>query len=261
MDGVSPGVDVRRSAPLTFLLLVTVLSVPFFVLGAVTDGIRIGSLELPASAVMFTLPVIVAAILVARADGRAAVARLLRRAVDFRAAPRTVWFLVAVGVPAAVALISVAVAGASNLIDLRMPIVWWMIPIVVAGSLFAAACEELGWTGYATDPLQRRYGTVGTGIGLGLFWAVWHLVPLLQVGHELGWIAGWFVGTVALRCVIVWLHNNTGYGVSAAILMHATSNVTVVLTPDYDKTVGTVLPAVLTTAVATVVLWPRRLSR
>ena len=79
MDGVSPGLDARRSAPLTFLLVVTVLSVPFFVLGAVTDGIRIGSLELPASAVMFTLPVIVAAILVARADGRAAVARLLRR--------------------------------------------------------------------------------------------------------------------------------------------------------------------------------------
>ncbi|MEU1631105.1 CPBP family glutamic-type intramembrane protease [Streptomyces sp. NPDC020096] len=45
--------------------------------------------------------------------------------------------------------------------------------------LLAAACEELGWSGYATDPMLRRWGLLTTGVLLGGFWGLWHVVPLL----------------------------------------------------------------------------------
>ncbi len=49
--------------------------------------------------------------------------------------------------------------------------------------------EELGWMGYAIDPLQERFGALFAAILLGLFWAVWHFIPLLQADRSLSWIA------------------------------------------------------------------------
>jgi membrane protease YdiL (CAAX protease family) len=48
--------------------------------------------------------------------------------------------------------------------------------------------EELGWSGYAIDLLQARWGALGAGILLGSVWAVWHFVPLAQVHRSPGWI-------------------------------------------------------------------------
>lgn len=79
-------------------------------------------------------------------------------------------------------------------------------------------------------------------------------MPLIQVGHGFAWIAGWFAGTVAARVLIVWLHNNTGRGVFAAILFHAMLNVTAVLTPDYDLPIVQILAASLLLALAATVL-------
>ncbi|MGW0251833.1 hypothetical protein ACWDYH_34905 [Nocardia goodfellowii] len=54
--------------------------------------------------------------------------------------------------------------------------------------------------------------------------------------------------------LIVWLHNNTGRGVFAAILFHAMLNVTAVLTPDYDLPIVQILAASLLLALAATVL-------
>lgn len=80
-----------RPRPVTFLVLVTVLSLPFFLLGAVTDGVRIGALELPPSALMFTLPVIAAGILTSRDNSAAGVVLMLRRAYEPRHERPGIW--------------------------------------------------------------------------------------------------------------------------------------------------------------------------
>jgi membrane protease YdiL (CAAX protease family) len=88
----------------------------------------------------------------------------------------------------------------------------------------AALGEELGWSGYALDPMQKRWSALSVGLVLGLVWAVWHIPPLLQSHRPLDWIEWWCVGTVALRVVMVWLYNNAGKSVFAVALFHAVSN-------------------------------------
>jgi hypothetical protein len=52
-------------------------------------------------------------------------------------------------------------------------------------------------------------------------WAVWHWVPLLQVGWSVPWIAWWTLCSVAVRVVMVWLFVNTGRSVFAMALFRA----------------------------------------
>jgi membrane protease YdiL (CAAX protease family) len=89
----------------------------------------------------------------------------------------------------------------------------------------AALGEELGWSGYALDPMQKRWHALSAALLLGLVWSAWHIVPLLQTHRPLDWITWWCVGTVTLRVVMVWLYNNTGKSVFAVALFHAVSNV------------------------------------
>lgn len=78
-----------------------------------------------------------------------------------------------------------------------------VVPVLAAPLLFvlffvAAVGEEGGWTAYATDPLLRRHNVLTTGLLLGLVWASWHVVPLVQAHRSVGWIA-WH-GSPSSRC-------------------------------------------------------------
>jgi membrane protease YdiL (CAAX protease family) len=79
--------------------------------------------------------------------------------------------------------------------------------------VIAALGEELGWSGYVIDRVQARWNALGAALLVGLVWAVWHWVPLMQAHRPIAWIAWWSLGTVALRVLIVWLYNNTGRSV------------------------------------------------
>jgi uncharacterized protein len=106
------------------------------------------------------------------------------------------------------------------------------VPALFLVYLLAAVCEELGWMGYAM-PLMRRRGwrTSASSLAIGLIWAVWHYVPLLEAGRTPAWIAWWSLGTVAARVIIVWLYDNTGGSVLAAAVFHDMVNVTYSLFP------------------------------
>ena len=100
-----------------------------------------------------------------------------------------------------------------------------------AGLLVAALGEELGWSGYAIDPLQARWGALPASVGLGLFGAAYHYPGLVEIHRSFEWIVGWSLGTVASRVIIVWLYNNSGKRVFAAALFHMTINLTWQLFP------------------------------
>jgi hypothetical protein len=44
--------------------------------------------------------------------------------------------------------------------------------------------------------MQERENALETAVPLRLVWAVWHVVPLLQVRRSPGWIAWWTLGTL-----------------------------------------------------------------
>ena len=104
------------------------------------------------------------------------------------------------------------------------------VPLLVTPLLFVlffvlAAGEEVGWTGYATDPMQERWSALTTSIILGSVGTAWHFVPLILMGRTPTWIAWWTLGAVALRTLTVWLYNNTGRSLFAVVVFHATFNV------------------------------------
>jgi membrane protease YdiL (CAAX protease family) len=132
------------------------------------------------------------------------------------------------------------------------------ITVLEAMSLFlaflvGALCEELGWTAFALDRLQTRWGTLQSAILLGAVWALWHWVALAQAHRSLVWIAWWSLGTVSARIIMVWLYNRTGRSVFGVVVFHAMSNACWQLFPVqgsfFDPRVNTVMLTLIATAV------------
>jgi CAAX protease family protein len=132
------------------------------------------------------------------------------------------------------------------------------------GFFVAGLGEELGWSGYAIDPMQDRWNALQAGVVLGVVGAAWHIIPLLQAHRSPGWIAWWGLNAVALRVLTVWLYNNTGKSVFAAVLFHAIVNLSTFLFPNYASHWNPRITGLITACAAAIVttLWgPRALAR
>jgi membrane protease YdiL (CAAX protease family) len=62
---------------------------------------------------------------------------------------------------------------------------WSHLLVGIATGLAAGFFEELGWTGFSTPQLRRRFSVVATGIIIGLAWGLWHLL-VVWWGQRLG---------------------------------------------------------------------------
>ena len=189
---------------------------------------------------------------------------LLRRSFDFRRIRAKRWYAPILLLMAGV---NAAVYGLMRWMDMPLPAP--QISVLAASLMFlaffvGALGEELGWSGYITDPLQDRWNALQTGVILGLVSIVWHLVPLLQIHRSLAWIGWWCLYAVSARILIVWLYNNTGRSVFAVALFHATLNLAWMLFPvdgsHFDMRLGGLVMAAV--AVMVTVVWgPRTLAR
>jgi uncharacterized protein len=246
-----------KRSPLRFFLLVFLLSIPFWVANAFLDLQFVPGV--PFSALGVVCPVAAASILIYREAGIAGVNALWKRAFDWRRVRPRSWFLPTVLLMpfAAVATYLVmAVSGETPLPpDFPIPAAIMMFAVYFV----AAECEELGWTGYATDALQVRHSALAGSLVLGLVTAAWHWVPLVQVGRSLEWIAWWTIWVVALRVVLVWIYNNAGKSVFAAALFHATSNMaSVTFHPYFDPRITGIVLAVIAVVVVALPKRPER---
>lgn len=248
----------RQAAPakrsLLFFLLVYVLSVPFWVLGEAPLPLPV---NLPASALSFVTPLLAALILTVWREGRAGVGALLGRAFDFRKIKNPAWL-----VPALLLIPSIYFAAylLMRITQRELPVPdvpLLMAPVFFLAYFVSAVCEELGWMGYAVDPLQERWGALRAALLLGVVWELWHLIPHLQQGLTAGWIAWQSLYSIALRVLIVWVYNNTGRSVFAAILVHTTDNVGWSLFPNLSSHYDPLFTAAVAwpTTVAVVLLW------
>jgi membrane protease YdiL (CAAX protease family) len=127
--------------------------------------------------------------------------------------------------------------------------------------LILAIGEEVGWTGYVTDPMQERWSALTTAIILGVVTVIFHFVPLIQMGRTPAWIAWWALWSVPLRIFILWLYNNTGRSLFAAIVFHAMVNLSLPIFPiDYDQAITQFTSGTITVIAAVIVtyLWGSR---
>ncbi len=214
--------DLGNRSPLAFFGLVFALSVPFWLVGAAT-GIQLTP-DLPVSSFIWVCPVVAASILAYREGGTMGVTALLRRSFDYPRIRDRRWYVPTILLLPAVYATTYLVMRATGLplpsVQFpALPALVWFLGYFVAGQ-----CEELGWSGYALDPLQARWTALGAGLLLRAVWIAFHLVPLVQGHRAPEWIAWWALATLGLRVLFTWLYNNTGGSVFATVLFHATGN-------------------------------------
>ena len=96
---------------------------------------------------------------------------------------------------------------------------------IVAG-LVVGFFEELGWTGFATPELRKRYGILSTGLVMGLLWGAWHFPLFLGSASSSGVLPPVLFLAVLLfsflppyRMLMVWVYDRTK-SLFVVMLMH-----------------------------------------
>jgi uncharacterized protein len=246
-----------KRSPLKFFVLVLVLALPFWLIGALAQPLP-APINLSLSSFSVVCPFIAAFILVYREEQAGGIGRLLKSVFDVKRIKHKIWYVPIIFLLPAIYLLSY---GVMLLLGRPLPephIPFLLIPILLVVFFILAVGEETGWTGYVTDPMQDRWSALTTAVILGLVWGMWHVVPDLQAHRTwafIGWQHGFY--SVVLRILLVWLYNNTGKSMFAAILFHAMDNVSFSLFPNngshYDPAITGAITAVI--AVIVTFLW------
>ena len=174
-------------------------------------------------------PTVAAVAIIARRQGRAGLARALRRLVTVRGTARTV--LAAAAVPVAiVAAACVAEWVLGGTVEPSWP-AWWAMPIVLGYVLVLGGPlgEELGWRGVLLPRLEADTSPAVASLLVGLAWAVWHL-PLFFVAGTIQQSVPWWLFAaqiVVTSFVYTWLVHRAPRSLVPALVFHTVFNVSV----------------------------------
>jgi membrane protease YdiL (CAAX protease family) len=140
------------------------------------------------------------------------------------------------------------------------------LPAVFLFFFVLAAGEEVGWMGYAFEPMQAQGGALRASLVLGMIWAVWHVPFFVFLMPDRAILLAQVLTLVGSRVLVAWIFNNTGKSVFAAILFHAADNTALVTLPEVQAISpwGAVVHCslVLVAAVVVTLLWgPETLAR
>ena len=132
---------------------------------------------------------------------------------------------------------------------------------------FGALTEELGWRGYAFDPMQDRWDAFKATMILGPIWVIWHL-PLfisgiIPPGIPLS-ILGLCLSLFGIEILHTWIYNNTDKSIFTVILIHAVYNVCTLFLPNYISEIGPLITGIIIVIFAAIIIaiyGPRNLSR
>jgi membrane protease YdiL (CAAX protease family) len=238
-----------------YFLAVFALTAPFLIVSATTG--KFLAPGIPIAGLMVICPGAVALIFVWLKGGRSASVHFLARAVDFpKIRPFYLYLPVLFTCPAIALLCFMWMRALGSPVPKPEfdPI---RVVALALALLLAAISEELGWSGFATVPLQRRMGPLRAGLALGVVWALWHYPALLLADRSIDWIVGWTFSTVAIRVVMIWVFNITHQSIGAVALFHVTQNLSWQLFPVngsyFDNGMFGLLMALMATVVMT--LW------
>ena len=218
------------ASPTIFFLWVFALSVPFYVLGAF--GGRLQGLQLlPDSALMAFVPMFAASLLVYRSRGVAGMVIAVRNISGAIRSTKLRWYIIAL---LFLPVICVLEFGIMRLTGSEVPIpqiAFGEVLFFFAAFFIGAIGEEAGWQGYAYPALRSGRSVIKSAVILGLVWALWHVIPFIQLGRSGEWIIWHSLSAVAMRIIIVWLFERSSSGILVAVLFHTMINVSWALFP------------------------------
>ena len=222
----------ENRSPLKFFIIVYGLSIPLWIIERFID-VKGLPLNIPITDILaaFT-PLITASILVYKEEGKTGIKRLFKSVFDYNKIKKKTWYLPIIFLPFLMYLwVFLIIYLLKRPFSITFPETFLSISILFIFFFLGAIAEEVGYMGYAIDPMQDRFGALKAAILIGIPWAIWHYPSIIQQGHNAVWIAWGTLGTVAVRVLIVWIYNNTGKSVFACILFHTLLNVGRVLYP------------------------------
>ncbi len=102
--------------------------------------------------------------------------------------------------------------------------------LLLSGLLFGVTSspffEELGWVGFATPEMRKRYGVLATGLLMGVLWGLWHFPIFSAAGRASDPLSPLFYTLVLLftwlipyRVLMVWVYDHT-HSLLLSVLMH-----------------------------------------
>ncbi|WP_460999949.1 CPBP family intramembrane glutamic endopeptidase [Streptomonospora sediminis] len=251
-------------APWAFFLLTAALSLPVYGIGRLVHVAGTPKNMPVFDAALAFVPLAAALILTFRQEGAPGARRLLKRAADLGRIGQKRWYVPIILLGPVILLITyglMALFGVELPAQPHLPAAAMLL--LPAAFLAAAAGEELGWTGYATAPLQRRWGPLGAALIVGTVWWVWHIPSILASGQPPLLIALGALSAIGGRILWVWIHNGAGGSVAAVIIVHAIANVCGSYVPSVPTAALGPVTAVLAAVVAGLLLAqaPRRRQR
>lgn len=208
--------------PYLFLGIVLLASSVFYLLNLLQITLPLG---LPPSALMIVVPFITARVLISGERGEDAARLWINTTWDVLKVPRPRWLAVAVVLPAAIVFGGYLAGAAFGSAPVGpAPATLGQMLLIFAAYWVGAVIEELGWTAYATRPLQARHGVFVAGVILGTVWALWHVVPYFTQGRDGGWVASQVLLTIGMRVLMGYLFRLTAGTTTPAVFFHASLN-------------------------------------
>jgi len=184
-------------------------------------------------------PLMAAITLVVREEGWKGIKEFLGQALDFRIKP--VYLILALSLPLLIHVIAhyLALAVGLDVAKTLFPTEIPVAPIVLAIPYFflmlviGGGQEEIGWRGYAQEPLQEKIGVIPASLVIGLIWGIWHLPLWFMTGdlHSAYSFLAFVMMTTSISIMYAWLYNSSGKKLVVVMFFHAMSNTAAPLLP------------------------------
>lgn len=171
-------------------------------------------------------PLASALFLTARFEGWMGIKRLLKGALRWRFNP--IWYLFAIFIVAILRFASIGL----HIKAIPIPSQWMNFGLFfIIGQLWVVIGEEYGWRGYALPRLQKRIGSLGASLVLGLFGASWHL-PMFFIPGSPQFTDSFLYSFSRYVCFVTFwsaimtmLYNRTNGSVLVCMIFHAFLNI------------------------------------
>lgn len=186
----------------------------------------LGEIGLTNPAYLFAVwaPAVVAFGLILHHDGRAGLRRFLGRLSPRGVSPGW-WALAILGLP--LVKIAGAILNGVPLNELLVLTPFRQVLLISLFMLILGPVEEFGWRGTLLPLMQRLIAPVWAGLVVGLIWAVWH-IPAFYLGgapHSAWSLLPFLIGVTAVGVVMAVVYNRTGGSLLPAIVIHWQLNI------------------------------------
>ena len=256
----------KTKSIIIFFVLTYIISWPFFILAALAvQGILPAELEY----MWYTgaaAPLIVALILVYKEKKGAGIKNLFKRGFKYKI-PKKIWYIPTLFLLPVIFLIALGIIFLVEGSISNPPLQLWLFLPMLATFFFSALAEELGWRGYAFDPMQDRRKAFGATMILGPIWVIWHL-PLfisgvIPPGTTIG-VIGLCLALMGIEIFHTWIYINTDKSIFTVILFHTVYNVCTLFLPNYAAGSGPLITGItilIISVVVMVIYGPRDFSK